>query len=319
MMFSQTMDRFSFDESRYVNSLIDYEYYITNRVRFNRLFIQPNNQLRVYDRHINRGVVSLPDTGNHRALIIVSDFHGNSSRLEFNFDYIPGAKIIPPALPNFPGILPFPGISEPMYKREFVHVQGGIHIVIPAYALYDDIDFSFSVAEIPQGLYSRAYRIHNPTTPLHLPMTIEIDANNLPQHLREKALIVQIAPNGRRSSVGGTYRNGVVSATSRVFGEFAIGVDTVPPRITPVNIRNGANMRGVRTMSFRITDDFSGIASYNGWINGQWALFEFDAKNNHLFYHFDADRLTRNSQHTLELKVTDTKGNTAEYRASFTW
>ena len=319
MMFSQTMDRFAFDESRYVNSLIDYEYYISNRVRLNRLFIQPNNQLRVYDRHINRGIVAFPDQGNHRVLIIVSDFHDNNSRLEFNFNYLPGEQSPPSALPRIPSALPFSGASEPMYKKEFVHQQDGIRILIPADALYDEIAFTCTVSGIPQGLYSRSYRIHNPNTPLHTAMTIEIDASNLPQRLREKALIVQIDSNGRRSSVGGSYRNGVVSAASRVFGDFAIGVDTIPPRITPVNIRNGADMRNVRTISFRITDDFSGIATYNGRINGQWALFEYDAKTNHLFYNFDADRLTRNTQHTLELKVTDTKGNTAEYRASFTW
>ena len=78
-------------------------------------------------------------------------------------------------------------------------------------------------------------------------------------------------------------------------------------------------MRGVKNIRFTIKDDFSGISSYNGWIDGQWALFEYDAKNNLLYYNFDADRLTKNTQHTLELKVTDGKGNTAEYKAAFTW
>ena len=78
-------------------------------------------------------------------------------------------------------------------------------------------------------------------------------------------------------------------------------------------------MRNTRDIRFTITDNFSGISTYNGWINGQWALFEFDAKNNLLYYKFDDERLARNSQHALELIVTDSKGNTAEYRATFTW
>ena len=320
MMFSQTMDRFSFDESRYVNSLIDYGYYINNRVRFNRMYIEPNNLLSVYDRHINRGVVSFSDSASHRALVVVSDLHGNSSRLEFTFGYAPGKTLSAPAMLYIPESFTFPGMkSESMYQKEMKHAQQGLRVVIPADALYDEINFTCIASAFPKGLYSRAYKIHDPAVPLHKAMTIEIVADSLPARLREKALIVQIEPNGRRSNVGGAYSDGAVSARSSVFGVFAIGVDTVPPRITPVNIKNGANMAGVNNMRFTIKDDFSGISSYNGWIDGQWALFEYDAKNNLLYYSFDAARLTKNTQHTLELKVTDGKGNTAEYKAGFIW
>jgi len=320
MIFSQTMDRFSFDETRYINSLIDYGYYVNHRVRFNRLFMEPNNQLSVYDRHFNRGVVSFSDSANRRALVVVSDFHGNSSRLEFTFGYAPGKTVSTPVMPPILEALKLPGlISEPVYKKELKHTQQGLRVVIPADALYDEINFTCTASATPKGLYSRAYKIHHLSAPLHKAMTIEIAADSLPVRLREKALIVQIGPDGRRSNAGGAYSNGVVSARSTVFGEFAIGVDTIPPRITPVNIRNGANMTGVKNMRFTIRDDFSGISSYNGWIDGQWALFEYDAKNNLLYYNFDADRLSKNTQHTLELKITDGKGNVAEYKATFTW
>jgi len=319
LMFSQTMDRFSFDETRYINSLIDYGYYINHRIRFNRMYIEPNNQLSVYDRHLNRGVVSFSDSASHRALVVVRDLHGNNSRLEFTFGYAPGETIHTSAFPNILDAFPFPFKPEGMYKKELKHAQQGLRVVIPADALYDEINFTCTVSAIPKGLYSRAYKIHDSATPLHKAMTIEIAADHLPARLREKALIVQIGANGRRSDVGGVYRDGVVSARSTVFGEFAIGVDTVPPRITPVNIRNGANMAGAKNMRFTIKDDFSGISSYNGWIDGQWALFEYDAKNDLLYYNFDADRLTKNTQHTIELKVSDNKGNTTTYKATFFW
>ncbi|MDR1172956.1 MAG: peptidoglycan DD-metalloendopeptidase family protein [Bacteroidales bacterium] len=318
MMFSQTMDRFSFDESRYINSLVDYDYYIHHQVRFNRMYIEPNNRLSVYDRQLDRGITSFPDSGIHKALVVVRDFHGNNSRLNFTFEYAPGAPGTPVS-PQIPEMFMLPGTHESMYKRKFTHVQPGLRVTIPADALYNEIDFTCVASRRPKGLYSDAYKIHNPGTPLHKAMTIEIAADSLPERLREKALVVQIEPSGRRSSAGGTYRDGVVCTDSRVFGEFAIGVDTVPPRITPVNIKNGANMRGVPNIRFKIGDNFSGINTYSGWIDGQWALFQYDAKNDLLYYCFDTDRLTKNTQHALELKVTDSKGNTAEYRAKFTW
>ena len=320
LMFSQTMDRFSFDETRYVLSVVDYEYFINNRVRFNKLFIQPNNQLSVFDSHIDRGIVSFAGVGTRKASVVVSDFQGNTSRLNFDFSQTHGSPLLSSTTLGMLDPVSFTGIYEPMYKREFVHNEAGIKVVILPDALYDEIDFTSSVSQtIPDGLFSRVYRLHSRNVPLHKAMTIEIDAENLPERLRDKALVVNIGANGRRTNTGGAYSDGVVRATSRVFGEFAIGVDTVPPRITPVNIRNGANMRGVESIRFTITDNFSGISTYNGWINGQWALFEYDAKNNLLFYKFDPERLSRNSQHEIVLKVTDAKENTAEFRANFSW
>jgi hypothetical protein len=283
------------------------------------MYLEPNNRLSVYDRHINRGVVSFPDSANRKAWVVVSDFHGNSSRLDFSFEYIPEKALQTSLFSHTLESLPLTGKTEGMYKKELKHAQQGLSVVIPAHALYDDIAFTCTDSAVPEGLFSKAYKIHHPATPLHKSMTIDISADSLPARLREKALLVRIDSTGKRSSAGGAYKDGAVNTTSSVFGEFAIGVDTVPLRITPINIKNGANMRGVKNMKFKITDDLSGISSYNGWIDGLWALFEYDAKSDLLFYTFDADRLTKNIQHTLEVKVVDNKGNTAVYKANFTW
>ncbi|MDR2036753.1 MAG: M23 family metallopeptidase, partial [Bacteroidales bacterium] len=87
--FSQTKDKFSFDETRCVNSLMDYAYYVENRVRINRLYIEPNNTLSIYKEHINHGVVSFSDSAEHDAMIIASDLHGNESKLGFTFTFVP--------------------------------------------------------------------------------------------------------------------------------------------------------------------------------------------------------------------------------------
>jgi hypothetical protein len=149
MMFSQTMDEFSFDESRYIYSLIDYPYYVNHQIRFNRKYIEPNNRLSVYDHHIDRGIVSFPDSGNHKALVVVSDLHGNSSRLDFNFAYSPGA-MSRTSIPSYISeLMTIPGMLGNMYQRELVYAQQGIRVVIPADALYDNIYFTCSVSAQP--------------------------------------------------------------------------------------------------------------------------------------------------------------------------
>ena len=64
-----------------------------------------------------------------------------------------------------------------------------------------------------------------------------------------------------------------------------------------------------KEIRIRITDDLSGINYYEPSIDGNWALFEYDQKNNVLIYKFDADRITSGTKHNLSLKVADNKDN----------
>ena len=63
----------------------------------------------------------------------------------------------------------------------------------------------------------------------------------------------------------------------------------------------------------------SGIKSYNGFIDNNWALFEYDQKNDLLFYTMDEERIEKNKEHELELFVIDNKGNIATYYTTFNW
>jgi hypothetical protein len=68
---------------------------------------------------------------------------------------------------------------------------------------------------------------------------------------------------------------------------------------------------------FEIKDDLAGIETIEGLIDGKWALFEYDAKNNLITHYFDAERFEMNKQHNFKLMVTDNRGNSSVYEASF--
>jgi hypothetical protein len=178
------------------------------------------------------------------------------------------------------------------------------------------------IAQEPQphkACYSPVYRVHNPRVPLQKPATLSIDAVALPERLRSRALLVSLNDKDARSSAGGEYADGMVSANIMSFGRYAISVDTMPPVIRPVNIHHGAHMNGKDDIRIRIGDNLSGIATYNGYIDDRWALFEYDAKRSMLHYTFDPARLQRNTRHKLRLEVTDAKGNQTVYTAEFWW
>ena len=88
----------------------------------------------------------------------------------------------------------------------------------------------------------------------------------------------------------------------------------MPPHITPLKPKKGV---ATQRLQYRLTDNLSGVERYRGEIDGQYALFEMDAKSV-ITYRFDPDRLTR-GKHQLRLTVVDACGNEAVHEETFTW
>ncbi|NNE68899.1 MAG: M23 family peptidase, partial [Rhodothermales bacterium] len=146
-------------------------------------------------------------------------------------------------------------------------------------------------------------------------VTVSIEADQLPERLRSKALLARIS--GRNlASVGGQYDAGYVTGRTRTFGSYVIAVDTVAPTIRPGNIRNGADMSRETAIRLDIRDELSGILRYEGRIDGEWVLFEHDPKRSLVYYTFDG-RVPKGS-HELTFRLEDGKGNVSRYRARFT-
>jgi hypothetical protein len=168
-------------------------------------------------------------------------------------------------------------------------------------------------------MYSDIFDIHNIYTPLHKSYSLSLKPSKLPAGKESKLLILQIDKKGRKNPVSSSWDKGFVTASPRTFGTFFIGIDTVPPRITTSGFSSGANLSGRTELRIRISDDLSGIKSYDPLIDGKWALFEYDQKNNVLIYTFDATRIRKGIKHTLTLKVTDNCDNESTLETEFLW
>jgi hypothetical protein len=163
-------------------------------------------------------------------------------------------------------------------------------------------------------MFSPVYEILDQGTPLFSSYMLAIRARNLPAFLQAKALIVSIRKNGAWVCHGGEYAAGFVSGRVKEFGQFMVRVDTMAPTITR---RSDDPIAKPMTLTFHVSDDLSGIGSYNGFVDGKWALLEYDAKNGALTYKVDEQRIERNHQHTLDLIISDRKNNIARCSASF--
>ncbi|MCD8071945.1 MAG: hypothetical protein LUE10_01965, partial [Alistipes sp.] len=131
-----------------------------------------------------------------------------------------------------------------------------------------------------------------------------------------KLSLARISADGKKFNyIGGEYSKGRLSATTRSFGLFTVVSDTKAPSVTP-SFATGADLRGASTISFNVTDDFSGVASYEAEIDGKWIVLDKQgAVVTHTFA--DSDISYHGTEHTVTLRVTDNRGNTNTLRRKF--
>ena len=69
-------------------------------------------------------------------------------------------------------------------------------------------------------------------------------------------------------------------------------------------------------LKFKITDDYTGIKSYRGEINGKWILLEYEPKNNTLIFDFDELKF-ETALHELILEAEDFVRNKTIFSIDF--
>jgi hypothetical protein len=302
LIYSSVWEKFSFDHSRGINSHIDYPEMILTGKRIQKSFVEPGNELTIYKTLVNRGLIKINDQNIHTGKYIVRDIAGNESELNFKFQFNPSLK----------------KIEKPISGKKMTFNQinkfdtTGLSILMPLKTLFNDLNFVYKTSAKPLGAYSAIHHVHNRLIPINgsYQLSIKVD-DSLPTHLRSKALIV----NTRKSAMGGNYINGFIKAELKNFDSFYVSIDTISPKIIPLNISNGANLAGTSKIQFKISDNLSGVDSFSALLDGRWVLMEYDSKTGSLWHRFD-DSIVK-GKHDFQLIVSDKKNNTAMFHAVF--
>ena len=309
--FSQVIDRILFSENRSVNSLIDYGYYVKNRVRINRLYVQPNNNLSIYHGVRNQGVILLQDPSEYNVRIRVADNNLNISEVKFAVKYSikEGNSIPKPSLNNAGTKLINCFVGDNSRNDQ-------VEIHFPALSMFDNFSIHYERLPGMQGFFSNIHHFKNEDIPINKPVNLKIKARNIPLKLQSKALLARINDFGEMDWFGGGYSGGFVSAPIRTFGKYAIVVDTIAPCIVLINkfVKN-QDFSDWDKIAFTVTDSQSGISFFSGKIDGQWALFEYDEKQDLIYYRFDLRKIKSKMKHSLDFLVIDKKGNKASYNS----
>lgn len=300
----------SFKETRYLNAHVDYQAKKQQGGWFNRLFLLPGNRLSGYKPTETSGAVPLFKDRPQEVRINILDASGNASEVRFWVRRSADMEAVPAVSYT----------QELAWNAENVARYDGFYARIPKDVLYEDVYFRYATTtDNSADVYSPVHHVHEETTPAHGYFDLAIRPFDLPQDLSSKAVIVNCGTS-RPVNCGGALRSdGFLHTKVREFGDYCVMIDNTPPKITPVQF--AYDMRGKRSLEFKITDNFGTTAQakglrYKGSIDGRWVLFAFDAKRDRLTHVFDAP--TGSGEHVLRLEVTDDRKNKAVFERTFT-
>jgi hypothetical protein len=295
------VEHFAFDQTHAINAIIDYPLHLATNREVQKSFILPGNKITVYPQSVNRGLINFTDDNIHEVMYVVKDVAGNTSTLKFRVK----ASSKPPV------VIPRPQGTLLKYDQRDEFNAPGIKVAVNPGNLYDDLNFIYVAMPKRPGAYSIVHHVHNRLTPIHDTYELWIKPDVPLGAYANKAVIA----NTQGGSEGGNYEDGYVKTNARNFGDFEIRIDTVPPRLTPLNIYDGANLAAVKVLHFKVTDNLSGLKTYLCKIDGRWVLTEWDYKTRLL--NCTIDEIVNPGKHVLEMVVGDNKNNLTTYTANF--
>lgn len=298
--FGYQFDTYSFDEMRYINALIDYSRYKKTQQRVQKLFMKKPYNLSIIKTDASNGVLAQVPNFSSVYRIEVSDFYGNRTTVSIPVKY---------------GVSPVIVAQEPILSKYFVKAgnessfeKENISVFFPAGTFYEDFYLNFDVKD--DTLF-----LHDDTVPAHTNFTISIEDKKFTEAQREKLYIASI--NGeKRSYIPTSRKDNVFTIKTKTLGKFALVLDTVPPVISIAKPIEGKWLSDRKSIQFTISDGLSGIKSYKGYLNGKWALFEYDNKTKRITHHF-SDGIVAEGANELKIIVIDNLGNSTIFETKF--
>ncbi|MEO6174781.1 MAG: M23 family metallopeptidase [Flavobacterium circumlabens] len=298
--YNYQFNTYSFDEMRYVNALVDYPKYKKSGQRVQKLFMKTPFPLSIIKTDSLRGIISVDPNLASTYRIEVSDYFGNLNSIDVPIEYDSATPIVN---------------AEPIASKYFVRYnkdsnfeKDNMSVFFPAGTFYDDFNLNFDVKN------NRIY-IHDDVVPVHSNFTITIKDSTYSEELRDKLFIARISGNSR--SYNATTRKGTVfTAKSKILGQFGLVLDTIAPVIKINKPIQDKWISDVKVLEFTIGDSLSGIKSYNGYLNGNWILLEYDNKTRKITHKFE-DGIVAEGANDLKIEVVDNVGNSAIFETHF--
>ena len=298
----KTIVRYEFDQLDYSDSKkllvnLDYPNFIKKRSKILKLFFQNHKPLTFMKYLNNEGLFNIELGKSYLVKVIIEDFSGNSSYIEI---YIDGTKKKIP-YKKLEGKL-----IEP--RLDYTLTLNDKELYFPKKTFYENAIIQIEEAKNSISIGPNLFPFDNP-------YEIQFKTNE-EDSIKLRQIFIAKKTEKKISFLPTTLDKGHWKTKVKDMGNFTLARDSVAPKISPSNFRPNQWLSKLKYIKVNISDDFSGIKSYRGTINGKWVLFEYEPKRKLLTYDF-SDKVFEQAKHELELEVEDNVGNKSIYKTIF--
>jgi len=293
-----TIDRFNFTENPLINRSIDYPFYETSNNRVLLTTKEASNPLGFFKNSPSTELFKAEVGKIDYWKLTLSDYSGNTSSIDWTTKGVEGVKKL---------TIPFGNstinqtVNNQLLEAQLIAIENSI----------------YSMEGVNLHLSGDTLSIGPKDVLVRNPLLLQI----IPKEIKQKpnwgsyAFFGQIGK--KETNFIRKVESDTLSVTLRNTGDFHFAYDSIAPIVTPRNFSSGQAINGYRYLEIEADDKETGIKSFEGYLDGQWVLFEHEPKQNR--FTFDtSDILLIPGVHTLEFEVEDLLGNKAKKTFSLT-
>ena len=296
--FFYKMDRMTFDDSKYINLLIDYEELTRKRKRIQLFTLHPEQKLSFVKDNNLQGIINIDEEKSYQILVELKDYNQNTTYIEA---YVSGSAKKEAFIQTTKNLI------DP--NKEYLFEFENQKVLFPKKSFFNKVNVNIEkkgdTLIVGENIYPlrKSYEVYH-----KIPIGDSIKIS--------QTFLSFINKNGKSTFFSSTLKNGSWYGKSNILGKYILSRDSISPEIRKINFKDQQWLSNYKYLRLNISDDFSGIKTIRGEINGRWILLEYEPKNNSIIYDF-SDLNFKKALHKLVIVAEDQVGNKTVFKTEF--
>lgn len=258
-VFKSNVNRIPYEKTVQVNAWGDHEHFLRYNVWYMHSYLYPGMGLQMLSTDKSKGIVNFNQERDYHIEYVLTDFKGNTSRYTFT---VTGQKRA------FAPQRQASTLRSVYWNRPYALQTEGVQLLIRPNSVANAITLTPDISRKDDAL-SNACTFTNNAERLFHPARISL---KLTKRVKDTSKLYISGRGYVTRYLGGTYEKGWVTANMRdLHLQYSIDYDDEPPIVSPVG---QGNWNATKTIKLGLTDAKSGVDTYQGYIDGQFVLFE---------------------------------------------
>lgn len=295
LIYGFSIDKVSYDDTRYLNGCIDYTKFIRDKTAIQHLSTLPGMKLQNYSNANMSGIINLQDQDIHTIEIILKDVKGNTSRLTTKVQLnTAGEKISQTAKTGLPN------------EGKTITTENA-EINLSKNALYDAVNFNmYEKSDGDANVVSNAIVLNSPYIPVHDNYTLKIKPNRKLTREEKDKVVMSLNYGSDTNVIKAKWNGDQAEGQFNRLGTVKLILDNSLPSVSP-GWKEGAAINS-SILRLKGNTKVGDIVEFRAELDGKW--LRFARVKDDFIYTFDEKCPKGSGSHTLKVVTTNTAGNT---------